>query len=69
MNFKHIPVLLNEVLSGLNINPDGLYLDCTIGGAGHSLEILKKLSDKGKLIGVDKDIDAIKASGENLKKF
>lgn len=69
MNFKHIPVLLNEVLSGLNINPDGLYLDCTIGGAGHSLEILKKLSDKGKLIGVDKDIDAIKASGENLKNF
>ncbi len=65
----HTPVLLNETISGLNINPDGFYLDCTIGGGGHSLEILKKLSKKGKLIGVDKDIDAILTSKERLKKF
>ena len=48
-NYKHIPVLLEETIEGLNINPDGIYVDCTMGGAGHSSEILKKLSDKGKL--------------------
>lgn len=69
MKFEHTPVLLNEVLSGLNISPDGIYLDCTIGGAGHSYEILKRLSGKGKLIGVDKDDDAIRASTEKLKNF
>lgn len=69
MNFQHIPVLLNEVITGLNISPDGVYLDCTIGGAGHSFEIAKRLSNKGKLIGVDKDVDALGASTERLKNF
>ena len=69
MEFKHISVLLNEVISGLNISPDGVYLDCTLGGAGHSSEILKKLSSKGKLYGVDKDQDALDASAEKLKNF
>ena len=41
-NYKHIPVLLNETIAGLNINPDGIYVDCTMGGAGHSSEILKR---------------------------
>lgn len=69
MEFNHIPVLLNEVLSGLNISPDGIYLDCTIGGAGHSIEILKRLSKNGKLYGVDKDIEALNASKARLKDF
>lgn len=69
MNFKHISVLLNEVLSGLNISPDGVYLDCTLGGAGHSYEILKKLSNKGHLYGIDKDQEALNASQEKLKDF
>ena len=59
MEFSHKPVMLNEVLSGLNINPDGIYVDCTIGGAGHSQEILKKLSPNGRLIGIDKDDEAL----------
>lgn len=69
MEFKHISVLLNEMLSGLNISPDGLYLDCTLGGAGHSQEILKRLSPKGHLYGVDKDQDALNFSQEKLKNF
>ena len=55
IEFNHKPVMLNEVLSGLNINPDGIYIDCTLGGGGHSEEILKKLSPNGMLIGLDKD--------------
>jgi len=55
---NHIPVLLNECIEGLNINPNGIYIDGTLGRAGHSLEILKKL-DKGKLIAIDRDNDAI----------
>ncbi len=58
--FKHIPIMLSEVTSGLNIRPDGIYLDCTIGGGGHSSEILNHLTT-GKLIGIDKDQDAIEA--------
>ena len=57
MEFKHIPIMLNEIISGLNINPDGVYVDCTIGGGGHSGEILKNLSNNGCLYGIDKDID------------
>ncbi len=68
MEFKHTPVLLNEVISGLNIKPAGVYVDCTIGGAGHSNEICKRLKS-GKLIGFDKDIDAVKVAGERLKNF
>ncbi len=66
---EHIPVLLNETLEGLNIKPDGTYLDLTLGRAGHSSEILKRLSDKGLLIGVDQDIDAIRYSQERLSKI
>ena len=69
MNNEHIPVLLNEVIENLNINPDGIYIDLTLGRAGHSSEILKRLSNKGKLIGFDQDIDAIQASIERLSKI
>lgn len=69
MEFKHKPIMVNEILSGLNINPDGIYLDCTIGGAGHSKEILKRLSNKGMLIGIDKDIEAINVCKERLKDY
>jgi 16S rRNA (cytosine1402-N4)-methyltransferase len=54
----HVPVLLNEVIEGLNINPDGIYVDCTFGGGGHSKAILSKLSVKGKLVAFDQDDDA-----------
>ncbi|WP_392486370.1 16S rRNA (cytosine(1402)-N(4))-methyltransferase RsmH [Haloimpatiens sp. FM7315] len=69
MNFKHVSVLLDEVIDGLNIKEDGIYVDCTLGGGGHSLEILKRLSSKGKLIGIDQDRDALKAASERLKDF
>lgn len=69
MEFKHISVLLDECLEGLNIKEDGIYVDCTLGGAGHSSEIVKRLSDKGRLIGIDQDKDALKAAGERLKEF
>lgn len=69
MEFKHTPVLLNECIEGLNINPDGIYVDGTLGGAGHSKEIVKRLSSKGMLIGIDRDEDALKAARENLKDF
>lgn len=59
MKFEHIPVLLEEVLKGLNIKEDGIYLDGTLGGAGHSLEIVKRLTT-GKLIGIDQDVNALK---------
>ena len=69
MEFKHKPVLLAECISGLKIKPDGIYVDGTLGGAGHSLEIVKKLSNKGRLIGIDRDEDALKAAKEKLKEF
>lgn len=69
MEFKHIPVLLKETIEGLNIKPDGIYVDGTIGGAGHSKEIIKKLSPKGILIGIDKDEEALKAAENNLKGY
>lgn len=68
-NYKHIPVLLNETIEGLNINPDGIYVDCTMGGAGHSSEILKRLSNKGKLYCFDQDDYAIKKGNERLSKI
>ncbi len=61
--------MLNEILSGLNIKPDGIYLDCTIGGAGHSKEIVKHLSNKGRLIGIDKDQDALDVCKQRLKEY
>lgn len=69
MEFKHIPVLLKETIHGLNINPDGIYVDGTIGGAGHSKKIIEKLSEKGLLIGIDRDEEALKAAKENLKDY
>ena len=67
-NFKHIPVLLNEVIDSLNIKKDGIYVDLTLGRGGHSEAILSHLSSKGRLIGVDQDETAIKESEERLKK-
>ena len=69
MEFKHIPVMLKECIDGLNINPDGIYVDGTIGGAGHSKEIAKRLSPAGTLIGIDRDEEALKAAKENLKDY
>ena len=69
MEFKHKPVLLEECIENLNINPDGIYVDGTLGGAGHSFEIAKRLSSKGVLIGIDRDEDALKAAKERLKEF
>ena len=66
MRFHHLPVLLNECLDGLNIKPTGVYLDCTLGGAGHSSEILKRLGNDGMLIGIDRDADAIEAASLRL---
>ncbi|MCB2291947.1 16S rRNA (cytosine(1402)-N(4))-methyltransferase RsmH [Clostridium algoriphilum] len=69
MEFKHVSVLLNECLDALDIKEDGIYVDCTLGGAGHSLEILKRLSTKGRLIGIDQDEDALKAAKEKIKEY
>lgn len=68
MEFSHKPVLLNEVLNGLDIKENGIYVDCTLGGAGHSSAILN-LTKNGLLVGFDKDSDAIKASTERLSKI
>jgi 16S rRNA (cytosine1402-N4)-methyltransferase len=64
--FKHVTVLLNEAVEGLSIKPDGIYVDCTLGGAGHSTLILSKLSDKGRLIAFDQDVVAINNAKEKL---
>ena len=69
MEFKHKSVLLDETINSLNIKPDGIYVDGTLGGGGHSLEICKRLSDKGRLIGIDQDLDAIAAATERLKDY
>ncbi len=69
MEFNHYSVLKSETIENLNIRPDGIYVDGTLGGAGHSYEICKRLGDKGRLIGIDQDADAIKAAGERLSEF
>ncbi len=69
MEFKHKPVLLDETINGLNIKPNGIYVDGTLGGAGHSNHILKRLSSKGLLIGIDRDEEALSAAKERLKDF
>ena len=69
MEFKHEPVLLEETINGLNIKPNGIYVDGTLGGGGHSYEICKRLSDKGRLIGIDQDGEALEAARERLKEF
>ena len=69
MEFSHKPVLLNECIEGLKIKPDGIYVDGTLGGAGHSIHIIKKLSNQGKLIGIDRDEDALTAAKIKLKDY
>ena len=69
MEFKHKSVLLEETIEGLNIKPDGIYVDGTLGGAGHAREVCKKLSAKGRFIGIDQDQDAIIAASERLAPF
>ena len=69
MEFKHKPVLLNECIEGLKINPNGIYVDGTLGGAGHSKQILTRLSKDGLLIGIDRDTEALKAAKEKLKEY
>ncbi|MBE5945543.1 MAG: 16S rRNA (cytosine(1402)-N(4))-methyltransferase RsmH [Lachnospiraceae bacterium] len=69
MEFKHISVLLEETIDSLNIKPDGIYVDGTLGGGGHSLEICKRLNKEGRLIGIDQDMDAIRAASERLKEY
>lgn len=69
MEFKHEPVMLKECIQALNIKPDGIYVDGTLGGAGHSIEIVKRLSKKGKLIGIDRDEEALKAASKKLAEY
>ena len=69
MEFEHISVLAEETIENLNIKPDGIYADLTLGKGGHSKKILEKLSDKGRLIAFDQDKEAIMAAKENLKDF
>ena len=69
MEFNHVSVLLDETIEALNIKPDGIYADGTLGGGGHSFHIAERLSDKGRLIGIDRDDDAIKAASERLEPF
>lgn len=69
MEFNHTPVLLEECIQGLNINPDGIYVDGTMGGAGHSKEIVKRLSKKGMLVGIDRDETALSVAKGRLKDF
>lgn len=69
MTFSHKSVLLNETIEGLCIKPDGIYVDGTLGGAGHSAEIAGRLSERGRLIGIDQDEAAIRAASERLKPY
>ena len=69
MEFNHYSVLRDETIEQLNIRPDGIYVDGTLGGGGHSIEICKRLSDNGRLIGIDQDADAICAASERLHDF
>lgn len=69
MMFEHKSVLLGETIESLRIRPDGVYVDGTLGGGGHAFEVLKRLSDKGRLIGMDQDADAIAAASKRLSPF
>ncbi len=69
MEFKHISVLLEETIEGLQIKPDGIYVDGTLGGGGHSYHICEKLNENGRLIGIDQDEDAIRAASNRLEPF
>lgn len=69
MEFNHVSVLLNECIEGLHINPDGIYVDGTLGGAGHGREVCRRLSENGRFVGIDQDDAAIQASTERLGEF
>lgn len=69
MEFHHKSVLLEETIENLNIKPDGIYVDGTLGGAGHALEVAKRLNERGRLIGIDQDGDAIAAAGARLENY
>ena len=69
MEFNHTPVLLHETMEQLNIKPDGIYADGTLGGGGHAYEVLSRLSGHGRLIGLDQDADAIQAASKRLEGF
>ena len=69
MEFKHTPVMLEECIENLNIKTNGIYVDGTIGGAGHSKEIIKKIGEKGLLIGIDRDEEALKSAKKTLEKY
>ncbi|MCQ2543738.1 MAG: 16S rRNA (cytosine(1402)-N(4))-methyltransferase RsmH [Lachnospiraceae bacterium] len=69
MEFKHVSVMLKETVDGLNVKEGGTYVDCTLGGGGHSFEILTRLNNTGRLIGIDQDKEALAAAGERLKNF
>ena len=69
MDFGHISVLLNETMESLNIRPDGIYVDGTLGGGGHAYHVAERLTGGGRLIGIDQDADAIAAATERLKPF
>lgn len=69
MAFNHTSVLLDETVEGLNVKPDGIYVDGTLGGGGHSFAVAGKLSERGRLIGIDQDEAAVEAAGERLKGF
>lgn len=69
MEFSHKSILLTECMEGLSIKPDGVYVDGTLGGGGHSFHILERLNEKGRLIGIDQDEDAIEAATKRLAQF
>lgn len=69
IRFSHVSVLLRECIEALRIKPNGIYVDCTTGGGGHSLEIAKRLTDGGRLIAIDRDEDALRAAGKRLADF
>lgn len=69
IRFSHVSVLLRECIEALQIKPNGIYVDCTTGGGGHSLEIAKRLTDGGRLIAIDRDEDALRAAGKRLADF
>ncbi len=68
-DFRHYSVMLTETVDGLNVKPDGIYVDCTLGGGGHAFEVLSRMNNKGRYIGIDQDSDAIVAASRRLERF